>query len=80
MKAVWTKQGIICHKEGKLFAYGLKMAKNDTKNFLTCVNAYFIKNLLFEEEKGAANKKPSNNRRYNRKPPKEEKLTDEAIA
>ena len=76
IKSVWMKQGINLHKPEKLFAYGLKMPKNDTKNFLTCLNAYFIKHLLFPEDDKNAKKSSSSTRKYNRKQ-KEEKLTDE---
>ena len=50
---LWSKQGLIMKPELKLFGYGLKMPKNETKNFLMCFQAYVLKELLFaEEEKG----------------------------
>lgn len=79
LKTVWLKQGIILQKAEKLFGYGLKMPKNETKNFLTCLNAYFIRHLLFGEDDKKDNKRGGGNRKYNRKQ-KEEKLTDEKIA
>ena len=57
LKPVWSKQGLVFHPEQKLFAYGLKIPKNDTKNFMMCLQAYFLKALLFGEGKGGDNKK-----------------------
>jgi len=78
LKNNWTKQGLVFHPETKLFAYGLKMPKNEVKNFLMCVQAYLLKQLLFGEEQQPDNKKKGAQRR-NYKNKKEEKLTAAAI-
>jgi len=77
LKATWTKQGLVFHPEQKLFAYGLKMPTNEVKNFLICIQAYLLKQLLFGEDPSDGKKK-SNARKYN-KNKKEEKLTEAAI-
>ena len=54
---IWSKQGLVFKPELKLFAYGLKMPKNETKNFLMCFQAYLLKEILFAEEDIKSNKK-----------------------
>ena len=57
-KSEWLKQGLVFNLPDQLFAYGLKCPKNGVKNFLMCLEAYFLKQLLFEkkQQKGAAPK------------------------
>ena len=55
-KPEWMKAGVVFHLPDQLFAYGLKCPKNGTKNFLICLQAYFLKQLLFDKKKGAAPK------------------------
>ena len=50
-KAEWEKQGVVFHTSDQLFAYGLKCPKNSVRNFLLCLEAYFLKHLLFEKTK-----------------------------
>lgn len=54
---VWSKQGLVFKPELKLFAYGLKLPKNETKNFLMCFQAFLLKEILFAEEDTKGNKK-----------------------
>merc|ERR1712004_880187 len=75
---IWSKQGLVFKPELKLFAYGLKLPKNETKNFLMCFQAYLLKEILFAEEDTKSNKKGANNRKYKRGQ-KEEKMTDAQI-
>jgi hypothetical protein len=42
------KQGITLNKPEDIFAYAIKAPNNGTKNFLMCIQAYFLKQLLFE--------------------------------
>ena len=49
-KAEWEKQGVVFHTSDQLFAYGLKCPKNSVKNFMLCLEAYFLKHLLFEKK------------------------------
>ena len=53
-KAEWEKQGVVFHTSDQLFAYGLKCPKNSVKNFMLCLEAYFLKHLLFEKTKKGA--------------------------
>ena len=53
-KAEWEKQGVVFHTSDQLFAFGLKCPKNSVKNFLLCLEAYFLKHLLFEKSKKGA--------------------------
>jgi hypothetical protein len=57
IKPLWIKQGIVFHTPEKLRAYGLKMPLNDTKNFLMCLQAYFLKHLLFGGNESEKDKK-----------------------
>lgn len=50
-KPEWLKQGIVFRPCDQLFAYGLKTHKNGTKNFLISLEAYFLKQLLFDMKK-----------------------------
>ena len=54
---IWSKQGLVFKPELKLFAYGLKLPKNETKNFLMCFQAFLLKEILFAEEDTKGNKK-----------------------
>ena len=49
----WLKLGLTFHPEGKIFSYGMVLPKNDTKNFMMCLQAYFIKKLLFDEDESS---------------------------
>ena len=55
-KNEWLKQGIVLHPADGLFAYGVKCPRNGTKNFLMCLEAYFLKHLLFEKKGGRPGK------------------------
>ncbi len=57
-KSEWEKQGISFHTPEQLYAFGLKTPKNGVRNFLLCLQAYFLKHLLFDKGKkgGAAAK------------------------
>jgi len=50
-KSEWLKQGIPLHPAEGLFAYGVRAPRNGTRNFLLCLNAYFLKHLLFDTGK-----------------------------
>jgi hypothetical protein len=50
-KSEWEKQGLAFHPSEQLFSYGLKCPKNGVKNFLMCLQAYFLKQLLFDKNK-----------------------------
>jgi len=50
-KSEWLKQGIPLHPAEGLFAYGVRAPRNGTRNFLICLNAYFLKHLLFDTGK-----------------------------
>ena len=52
-KSEWLKQGITLHPADALFAYGVKAPRNGVRNFMLCLNAYFLKHLLFETGKKA---------------------------
>ncbi|XP_059082369.1 inactive ubiquitin carboxyl-terminal hydrolase MINDY-4B-like isoform X10 [Tigriopus californicus] len=60
-KPEWLKQGIVFRPCDQLFAYGLKTHKNGTKNFLISLQAYFLKQLLFDMKKtgGANSRRPA---------------------
>ena len=58
IKENWTKQGIYFNPAEKLFSYGLKTEKNETKTLLMCLQAYLLKPLLFAENE-------KENKRYN---------------
>ena len=48
-KSEWLKQGISLHPPEGLFAYGVRCPRvQGVKNFMVCLNAYFLKHLLFE--------------------------------
>lgn len=61
-KSEWLKQGIPLHPAEGLFAYGVRAPRNGTRNFLICLNAYFLKHLLFDTGK----KKNTTSKRYRR--------------
>ena len=42
------------HPAENIFAYGLKMPKSEVKNFMMCLQAYFLKNLLFGKKMRAS--------------------------
>ena len=50
-KSEWLKQGVPMHPAEGLFAYGVRAPRNGTRNFLICLNAYFLKHLLFDTGK-----------------------------
>eukprot|EP00095_Tigriopus_kingsejongensis_P007844 maker-scaffold62_size438377-snap-gene-1.5 protein:Tk07844 transcript:maker-scaffold62_size438377-snap-gene-1.5-mRNA-1 annotation:"predicted protein" len=56
-KPEWIKQGIVFRPCDQLFAYGMSTQKNGTKNFLMCLQAYFLKQLLFEMKKSGGMKR-----------------------
>ena len=58
IKENWTKQGIYFNPAEKMFSYGLKTEKNETKTLLMCLQAYLLKPLLFAENE-------KENKRYN---------------
>ncbi|XP_059082363.1 inactive ubiquitin carboxyl-terminal hydrolase MINDY-4B-like isoform X4 [Tigriopus californicus] len=68
-KPEWLKQGIVFRPCDQLFAYGLKTHKNGTKNFLISLQAYFLKQLLFDMKKtgGAKSKDESSTKRQKNK-------------
>merc|ERR1712223_773585 len=50
-KSEWLKQGVPMHPAEGLFAYGVRAPRNGTRNFLICLNAYFLKHLPFDTGK-----------------------------
>ena len=46
---MWTQQGIHFNTADLDVAYGLKLQKDESKNFLMCIQAYFLKTLLFAD-------------------------------
>jgi hypothetical protein len=51
-KTEWMKQGITLHPPEGLFAYGVVAPRNGTRNFMMCLQAFFLKHLLFEKKGG----------------------------
>jgi hypothetical protein len=37
----------VLHPPESIFAYGMRLPKGEVKNFLMCLQAFFLKNLLF---------------------------------
>ncbi|XP_071744007.1 inactive ubiquitin carboxyl-terminal hydrolase MINDY-4B isoform X2 [Lepeophtheirus salmonis] len=46
----WQGMSFSFHSGGDVNAFGLKCPSNGTKNFLICVQAYILKNLLFDKK------------------------------
>ncbi len=46
-------QGLLFHPPEQLSAYGFKCPDNGTKNFLMCLQAYLLKQLLFDQKGGS---------------------------
>jgi len=52
LKPEWQKQGLSMHNPETQFAYGFRCPDNGTKNFMMALQAYLLKQLLFDK-KGA---------------------------
>ena len=46
---MWSQQGIHFNTADLDVAYGLKLQKNESKNFLICIQAHLLKTLLFAD-------------------------------
>ena len=44
----------VLHPAENIFAYGMRMPNGEVKNFMMCLQAFFLKNLLFGKKMRAS--------------------------